>query len=80
MLDSGHCHLETYAPVTQTAYVTGAMVFDISSMSRIAYITITIFGEDSTNPCLFQQCTSAINDLAYITGSLPQDGSTLNLR
>ena len=29
------------------------MVFDVSSTSRIAYVTITIINEDSANPCLF---------------------------
>ena len=44
------------------------MVFDVSSTSQIAYVTITIISDDSTNPCLFKQCTSDINDLTYVTG------------
>ena len=45
------------------------MVFDVYSTSRIAYVTITIINEDSANPCLFQQCASDVNDLAYVTGA-----------
>ena len=45
------------------------MVFDVSSMSYIAYIAITIFTEDSAKPCLFQQYASDVNDLAYVTGT-----------
>ena len=45
------------------------MVFDVSSTSRIAYVTITIISEDSANPCLFQQCASHKNDLAYVIGT-----------
>ena len=52
----------------RTSYVC-PMVFAVSSMSRIAYVTITVVSEDSTNPCLFQQCASDINDLAYVTGA-----------
>ena len=54
------------------------MVFDVSSTSRFAYITITIKHETSAKLCLFQQCTSNENDWDYVTGSVPQDGSTLN--
>ena len=52
----------------QTSYVC-QMVFDVSSTSLIAYVTITIISEDSTNPWLFQQCASDVNDLAYVTGA-----------
>ena len=55
----------------RTSYVC-LMVFDVSSRLRIAYVTITIIShnsEDSTNPCLFQQCVSDVNDLAYVTGA-----------
>ena len=45
------------------------MVFDVSSTSRIAYVTIAIIREDAANPCLFQQCASDVNDLAYDTGA-----------
>ena len=45
------------------------MVFDVSSKSRVADVTVTIISEDSTNPCLFQQCASDVNDLAYVTGA-----------
>ena len=44
-----------------------------------AYVAITNFSEDSTNPYSFQQCTSDVNDLAYVIGSVPQDGSALNI-
>ena len=53
----------------QTSYVC-PMVFYVSSMSRIAYVTITIISEDSANPCLFQQCVSDVNDFDYVTGAL----------
>ena len=53
------------------------MVFDVS---RFAFVTITIFREDSAKLCLFQQCVSDVNDLAYVTGYVPQDGSALNPR
>ena len=43
------------------------MVFDVSSMSRIVYVTI--ISEDSANPCLFHHCASDINDLAYVIGA-----------
>ena len=43
--------------------------FDVSSTSRIAYVTITIISEDSANPGRFQQCASDVNDLAYVTGA-----------
>ena len=36
----------------RTSYVC-PMVFDVYSISRIAYVTITIFSKDSANPCLF---------------------------
>ena len=52
----------------RTSYVC-PMVFDVSSTSRIAYITVTIISEDSANPCLFQQCASDVSDLAYVTGA-----------
>ena len=52
----------------RTSYVC-PMVFDVSSTSRIAYVTITITSEDSANPCLFQQCASDVNELAYVTGA-----------
>ena len=45
------------------------MVFNVSSSSRIAYVTITIISEDSANPCHFQQCASDVNDLAYVPGA-----------
>ena len=45
------------------------MVFDVSSMSRTAYVTITIISEDSANPCFLQQSASDVNDLAYVTGA-----------
>ena len=45
------------------------MVFDVTSMSRIAYVTITITSEDSANPNLFQQCANDVGDLAYVTGA-----------
>ena len=63
----------------RTSYVC-PMVFDVSSTSRFSYVTITILREASTNHCLFQQCTSDVNDLASITGSVSQDGSALNPR
>ena len=61
----------------QTAYIsyllnkieTCPVVFDVSSTSRIAYVTITISSEDSANPCLFQRCASDMNYLAYVTGA-----------
>ena len=37
------------------------------------YLTITILRE--ANDCLFQQCASDVNELAYITGSITQDDS-----
>ena len=43
------------------------VVFDVSSTSRIAYVTITIISEDSAKPCLFHHCASDVNDLAYVT-------------
>ena len=46
------------------------MVFDVSSMTRFAYIT-------SAKLFLFQQSTSDVNDLAYIFDSVPQDDSVL---
>ena len=51
----------------RTSYVC-SMVFDVSSMSRIAYVTTTIISEDSANPFLFQQSASDVNILAYVTG------------
>ena len=45
------------------------MVFDVSSTSRIAYVTIIIVSKDSANPCLFQQCANDVNDLAYVIGA-----------
>ena len=45
------------------------MVFDVPSTSWVAYVTSTIISEDSANPCLFQQCASDVNDLAYVTGA-----------
>ena len=45
------------------------MVFDVSSTSQIAYVTITIISEDSANLCLFQQSASDVNNLAYVTGA-----------
>ena len=53
------------------------IVFDVYSTSRIAYVTITIISEDSANPCLFQQCASDVNDLAYVTGFVSQDESKI---
>ena len=53
----------------QIEYALCQTVFDFSSTSRIAYVTITIISEDSTNPCLFQQCASDVNDVAYVTGA-----------
>ena len=52
-----------------------SMVFDVSSISRFAYVTITILREASANHCLCQQCACDVNELAYVTGSVPQDGS-----
>ena len=52
----------------RTSYIY-PMVFDVPSTSRITYVTITIINEDSANPCLFQQCASDVNDLAYVTGA-----------
>ena len=52
----------------RTSYVC-PVVFDVSSTSLIAYVTITIISEDSPNTCLFQQCASDANDLAYVTGA-----------
>ena len=75
MLDSGRCHIETYASVrmpVRTSYVC-PVVFDVSSTSQIAYVTITIITEDSANPYLFQQ---AHKSLAHKS----QEGSALNLR
>ena len=63
----------------RTLYVC-PVTFDVSRTSRIAYVIITIFSVDSANPCLFQQCVSDVNDLSYVIGSMPQDGSALNLR
>ena len=37
--------------------------------SNIAYVIIIIISDDSANPCLFQQCASNVNDLAYVTGA-----------
>ena len=54
--------------------------FDVSSTSPFAYVTITIMREASARPCLFQPCTSDVNNFAYLTGSMPQDGSALNPR
>ena len=51
----------------RTSYV-WPKLFDVSSTSRNAYITITIISKDSANSCLFQQCASDVNDLAYVTG------------
>ena len=45
------------------------MVFAVSSMSRIAYVIITIISKDSANPCFFEQCANDVNDLAYVTGA-----------
>ena len=78
MLDSGRCHLETCASDInrlrhwrmhlRTSNVC-PIVFVVSNTSRITYVTITIASEDSANPCLFQQCASDVNDLAYVTGA-----------
>ena len=63
----------------RTSYVC-PVVFDVSSMLRFAYNTITIKRETSAKPCLFQQCTSDISDWVYVIGSMPQDSNTLNGR
>ena len=57
------CHLRMHI---RTSYAC-PMVFDVSSMSR--FVTITILHEASAKLCLFQQCASDVNDLAYVTGS-----------
>ena len=69
MLDSGRCHLETYAHKrlrhwcmhVRASYVC-PVVFDVSGTSRIAYVTITIINEVTANHFLFQQCASDVND------------------
>ena len=47
-------------------------------MSQFAYVSIMIMHKVSAKFCLFQQCTSGVNDLAYVTGCVTQDGSILN--
>ena len=59
--------------------------FDLPSTSngiptRFAYVPAIITCEASTKLNLFQQCASDVSDLAYITGSMPEDGSALNPR
>ena len=43
------------------------MVFDVSSTSRIAYVTITIISEDFRQSSPFSTMRSDVNDLAYVT-------------
>ena len=57
----------------QTSYVC-PMVFDVSSTSWFAYVTIIILCEASAKFRLLQQWASDVNDLAYITGSMSKDG------
>ena len=45
------------------------VVFDVSSTSRIVYVTITIITEDSANPCIYQQFASDVTNLTYVTGA-----------
>ena len=86
MFDSVRCHLETYTSDvsglrhwrlhTRTSYIC-PMVFDVSSTLWFAF---TILCNASANHCFFHQWASDLNDLAYVTGSVPQDGSALNAR
>ena len=65
----------------QTSYIC-LMIFDVSSTSRFPYVIVTVFRKVSTKLCVFLQCTSDVNVeiLAYVTGSVSQDGSILDQR
>ena len=67
-----------YAYVTDACMFEHPMASDVFSTSHFAYVTITIMRKASAMLWLFQQCASDVIDLAYVTGSVPQDGSTLN--
>jgi len=53
------------------------MLFDVSSKSSFVCVNITIMREVSAKLCLFLQCASDVNDLAYVIGFVSQDGSAL---
>ena len=88
MLDSERCHLRlmrqlrkrltSLAHARSTSYDCPMVM--MYPVRRGLLTSQFFFSEDSANLCLLQQCANDINDLADVTGSVPQDGSALNQR